>query len=243
MELVHFDSDEPADHLACDELLLERAEAGELGETLRLCEIARPTVVLGVSDRWREMVHAERCAAEGVAVRRRCSGSGAVLVARGCLNYALVLDTSARPELATIRSTHRWAVERLADALSRPGVELCLAGLCDLAWGRRKVGGSAQRRKRRYVLQHGTVLCGLDLGLLGRCLRHPPDEPDYRAGRAHADFAANLPLSRQEVAGGIRRAFGIPPDQEPLDLSGELRHDVEALVGVKYGADAWTFRR
>lgn len=243
MQLVDFDSDEAAGHLACDELLLERAEAGDQGETLRLCEIGRPTVVLGVSDRWREMVRAERCAADGVTLRRRCSGSGAVVVAGGCVNYSLVLDAGVRPELSTIRSTHRWAVGRVAAAVSRPGLELRLAGLCDLAWGRRKVGGSAQRRKRRFVLQHGTVLYGLDLGLLDRCLRHPPDEPDYRAGRPHAEFVANLPLAREEVVAGIRRAFDVPADRQPFDLTADLREEVQALARAKYALDAWTFRR
>jgi lipoate-protein ligase A len=240
MELVCFETDDPREHLACDELLLQESEAGRLGEALRLYETAAPAVVIGVGQRWQESVHSERLAADGVPLLRRCSGGGAVLLAPGCLCYGLVLDVWARPRLAAVRSTHAWALACIIEALAGPGLELRQAGLSDLAWGAHKVGGSAQRRGRRFVLQHGTLLYGLDMSLQERFLRQPSDAPDYRGGRTHAEFCANLPLSRSELEGRLRRAFGaLPP---PGGSTSGLARAVRALVAAKYASPDWNLR-
>ena len=52
-----------------------------------------------------------------------------------------------------------------------PGIER--AGISDLAIGGRKFSGSAQQRKRRFLLHHGTLLYGFDIPSIGRYLRLP----------------------------------------------------------------------
>jgi lipoate-protein ligase A len=243
MELIRFDSDDPRAHLACDEALLEEAEAGRCTESLRLYELTAPAVVIGVGQRWREAVHEEACAADGVPVLRRSSGGGAVVLGPGCLCYSLVLDAQRRPELAGVRSTHAWAIGRIARALSRPGLEIRQAGLSDLALGERKVGGSAQRRRKRFVLQHGTLLYGFDLALMDRYLHHPADEPDYRSDRAHGEFCANLPLPRDEMERALRAAFDVPADIPAADRTADLAPALIALLVTRYANPAWNLRR
>jgi lipoate-protein ligase A len=59
----------------------------------------------------------------------------------------------------------------------------------------RKVSGNAQRRGRRALLHHGTLLYAFDPALAERYLREPRRRPPYRATRTHAEFMGNLPLS------------------------------------------------
>ena len=81
----------PEDNLACDEALLDWAEAHESPGLLRFWESDRRFVVLGYANRVADEVDVEACRAEDVPVLRRCSGGGTVLQGPGCVNYALIL--------------------------------------------------------------------------------------------------------------------------------------------------------
>jgi lipoate-protein ligase A len=238
--LVGFNSPDPALHLACGEILLNQAEAGERGETLRFCEIGTPVVVLGIGGEWEKEVRRDRCIEDGVPILRRASGGGTVVLARGSLDYALVLDTEKDRALTGIRESYEWILSRIANALSKRGVDAVHAGLSDLAWRNRKIGGSAQRRKLRYILHHGTLLYDFDLSLLPRYLEEPPEAPEYRAGRGHEDFVTNASLSREDLRDAVREAFGVTG--APVDITPELTDAAQALAEEKYRSDEWTFR-
>ncbi len=240
MQLIDCSTADPWQYLAADELLLAGAEEGRIGETLRFGEIETPAVVMGVSQRWREAVHLEHCRAAGVPVLRRCSGGGAVLIGRGCLNYSLILDVSRDESLRGIHGSYGWIVPRIAEALSACGPRVVHAGLSDLAWDGRKVGGSAQKRRRRYILHHGTLLHGaFDASPMDDLLPFPTRVPDYRGARRHADFVSTLPLTADQLRAAVCHAFAVPAGAEPRDLDAA----VADLVASKYGTDEWTFRR
>jgi lipoate-protein ligase A len=103
--------------------------------------------------------------------------------------------------------------------------------------GERKVSGNALRVRRGAVLYHGTLLDAFDLELITRLLRHPPREPDYRAGRSHGAFLANLTLGRPAIDAAVRTAFSAvtPRRQWPAER-------VEALVRERYASRAWIER-
>jgi len=243
MRLVHFAAAEPRAQLACDEALLREAEAGRIGETVRLWQLAAPAVVLGVGARWRQEVIEENCRTDGVPLLRRISGGGAVVLAPGCVNYSLLLDTAARPELRAVRPSYARILAPLAERLSARGPRVRHAALSDLAWRGRKVGGSAQKRARRWLLHHGTILFALDVALLSRYLAHPPSEPAYRAGRPHGEFVANLPLKQRDATACVLEAFGLPPDAAAEELGAEVAARVAELVKVKYARADWNLRR
>jgi len=247
MRLVHFHSDRAAHHLACDQALVDLADAGGsgdgMGECLRFYEMPRPAVVLGIGARFRDEIHVDACREAGVPVHRRDSGGGTVLLDAGCLAYAVVLDMAERPDLRAVRTSYRWILGRLAEACARRGCGVEHAGISDLAWRGRKVGGSAQRRRRRFLLHHGTLLYGMDLARLERFLRPPPRAPAYRAGRPHAAFACNLPLARDALVEAVCEAFGVPPDAAPAPLDAGLHERIRVLAEEKYESDAWNLRR
>ena len=168
------------ENLALDEALLLAAEAGQGGEVLRFWEWPHPAVVLGSGCRLAEDVDEAACAADGVPVLRRSSGGGTVLLGGGCLLYTLVLNYGRSGALEEIRPSYCFILGRVAAAL---GPEAAQEGISDLALGGRKFSGNAQQRKRRHLLHHGTLLYAFDLGRVGRHLRPPPRQPEYRAGR------------------------------------------------------------
>jgi lipoate-protein ligase A len=223
-----------AENLALDEALLLAAEAGNGGEALRLWEWPRPAVVLGAAGRVADDVDMEVCDRDGVPLTRRSSGGGTVLLGPGCLLYTLVLRYDRANDLRDIRKSYRWILSRMTEGL--PGVTI--AGPSDLAIGDRKIGGSAQQRKREHLLHHGSLLYDFDLALIGRYLKEPPRQPEYRDRRAHAEFVTNLPISAAELQSRLAAAWEAQPTNRPPPT-----HLLSELLAERYGTAEWVYRR
>jgi lipoate-protein ligase A len=171
------------------------SDAGE--EAVRVWESPAYAVVLGRSGVVSRDVNADACAADGVAIVRRDSGGGAVVLGPGCLSYSLVLSLDRRPELRDVRASYRQILGWLVRALNVPGLEV--RGETDLAIAGRKVSGNAQRRGARALLHHGTLLYRFDASVAERYLKEPARRPEYRGARRHADFLGGLPLTGEEI--------------------------------------------
>ena len=217
--------------MALDEALLEEAEtSGRPTETLRLWEPSGLVVVIGRSSRIDGEVRVEACRQAGVPVLRRSSGGAAVVTGPGCLMYALVLSLELRPQLRAVRIAHRRVLGTLAEALRPlvPGV--CLRGTSDLAIGEagsapeRKFSGNSLRLKREHLLYHGTLLYDFPLEWAGRLLAMPPRQPDYRRGRPHGSFLANLPAGAAAIRRALRTAWDAaePRAEWPRALTARL---------------------
>jgi lipoate---protein ligase len=199
-------------------------DAGITDEERVWCwETPSPAVVLGAFGRVSREVREVACVTDGMPVLRRRSGGGTVVVGPGCLAYGILLSLDRRPALRQVAASYRAILEPIASALAVPG--LAVAGTGDLALDGRKVGGSAQRRGRRTLLHHGTLLYGFDILLIERYLRRPPHEPAYRAGRSHAAFVTNLPLPRERLESAIHAAW-------PLGGSGAAGHGLPAAPAL-----------
>lgn len=172
------------------------------GERLLVWESDRPAVVLprnGYAEAWANL---DACAARNVPVLRRDSGGGAVVLGPGCLCVALVLALDARPALTDVTASYAALLGAVADTLSIAHVSLQCT---DLALGNRKFAGHAQRRLRRTLLHHGTILYRFDLGLIDALLPEPPRRPAWRGSRRHGEFLTNVPLDHTELLARLRQ--------------------------------------
>ena len=193
----------------------------------------RPAVVLGAGGRIVDDVDVAACDRDAVHLARRASGGGTVLLGPGCLVYTVVLRYDRAAELRDIRKSYRWILSQITDAL--PGV--AVEGSSDLVVGGRKIGGSAQQRKHHHLLHHGTLLYGFDLPLIGRYLREPPRQPDYRDQRPHAEFVVNLTVDASNLRDRLTSTWSAMPTQRSLPMT-----DVVRLVEEKYGRSEWVHR-
>ena len=191
------------ENLALDDALFRLMECGAQEEALRLWESPAPVVVVGRSGVISNEVQEEACARDGVAVLRRASGGGAVLLGPGCLSFSWHLPLGKYPELRKVRLSYELVLGCLVRALAVPGLEI--RGLSDLAIGGRKVSGNAQRRGRGALLHHGTLLYDVEPRWVEKYLKQPFRQPDYRSGRRHGDFLANLPLSCGQIRTRLAR--------------------------------------
>ncbi len=227
-----------AENLALDEALLLEAEAGRGGEVLRLWEWPHYAVVLGAGCALADDVDEAACAADGVPVLRRASGGGTVLLGPGCLCYSLVLSYLRGPALAEITPSYVYILNRVRESLAGLLPEIGQAGTSDLAGAGLKFSGNAQQRKRDHLLHHGTLLYDFDLSRIGRYLRMPGRQPDYRARRDHAAFVRNLPASADEVKWRLREVW-----RAVAAMADWPRETVRRLAEEKYTREEWTCRR
>jgi lipoate-protein ligase A len=225
-----------AENLAVDEALLDAAEAGETGEVLRFWEARDPFVVLGHSNRLERETFSEACAKLNVPILRRCSGGGAVLQAPGVLSYALILGLAERPELENVTSANRHIMTTNAAALSELlRCRIQVRGITDLALNNRKVSGNSQRRRRHFILFHGTLLLKPDLGLMEQLLRMPSRKPDYRDTRSHSDFLGAIPAQAEDLKTALRHAWNATSTHELKPSPARVAH----LVAAKYTLNTW----
>jgi lipoate-protein ligase A len=125
--------------------------------------------------------------------------------------------------------------QALTSLLGRP---VTVEGHTDLAAGNLKFSGNAQRRKKDWLLFHGTFLLNFDLGLIEKLLLLPSRQPEYRQRRSHATFLTRLRVTRDAIKPSLceawdagRRSASVP----------EAR--IAQLVAGKYSRDEWNLSR
>jgi len=233
--LLPYASADGPHNMAADETLLESAGAGVA--SLRFYGWLEATLSLGYFQP--EQLRRSNPLTADLPFVRRPSG-GAALVHHHELTYALALPDGTSCWLCRMHHL-------IADALGRLGVrvESCSIEtkppapglLCfqhhtpgDLLLGPVKVVGSAQRRHRRALLQHG--------GILLAASPFTPELPGIRE-------LSGRPLSAETVQATIQAEFA---HQTDFDLAASAwteaeRRRTEELVRTRYGQDAWNRKR
>jgi lipoate-protein ligase A len=136
-----------------------------------------------------------------------------------------------------IDQAHQFVLGRIITALQSLDVTSELAGTSDLAWQNRKFSGNSLRSKRSHLLYHGTLLYDFPLPLVSKYLASPPRQPEYRQGRNHDGFLANVPVSRDALQSALYTAW-----QPATTCSSWPEQRTQELVANKYSQDAWNGR-
>ena len=215
----------PAEQLAADEVVLDWCEAGHGDEALLFWEPCVPFIVVGYANKVATEVNVAAAEAGGVPVFRRCSGGGTVVQMPGGLNYSLILRIEENSPTRNITSANQFIMEKNRAAIEKElrnqnsGARIAVRGHTDLCLGDLKFSGNSQRRRKNFLLFHGTLLLGCDLKLVGELLSMPSLQPDYRASRSHEEFVTNLNLSAEKVKAALAGAWGAnePMPNPPLD--------------------------
>lgn len=226
----------PAENLACDEALLDWCEENGGEDILRLWEPAEYFVVVGYANKVDLEVNQEKCREKNIPILRRCSGGGAVVQGPGCLNYSLVLNFSNNSSLQTIPQANQFVMERHRQLLEKYlGNKMAVEGHTDLAINGIKFSGNAQRRKKNFLLFHGTILLQFEIPLITELLKMPSKQPAYRENRAHEEFLVNLHRPAPEIKQLLRCGWEASDRLESIP-------ELSKLLGEKYSRDEWNFK-
>lgn len=240
IRLLSFDDADGATNMARDEAMLESAESG--CASLRFYTWSEPTVSLGY---FQPSAGRTDSMLGSLAWVRRSTG-GAAIVHHHELTYSFAL-----PAGPMWKSAQSWICRfhhLLADVLARAGIEshavecgeeqklgdvLCFlhqtAG--DLLIAGSKVAGSAQRKLRGTILQHGSILL--------RASEHAPGL------RGINDFVGRELFEPAGLAGQLAGAFAQSTGSaiRPGDWSEAERARVPVIRDEKYGCSGWNEKR
>lgn len=146
-------------------------------------------IVIGRNARIEQEVYANEVQRSRVAILRRLTGGGTVVINQG----QVVL---ARTLLAQTRDVHTYvdkAIGELLTALRAIGIhEVERQGFSDLAIHGQKVSGSGALMSRNIFLFDCTLLVDPPLDVIDRLLPQPTTQPSYRANRGHREFLGSL---------------------------------------------------
>ena len=158
---------------------------------LRVAPAATSVVVLGRGSRPEVELDLVACAEGSVPLLRRRGGGCAVVLDPGNVVVSLALPAAGFADSGRyFDRISSW----LAAGLARLDLgEVTRGGASDLVLAGRKVGGACITRRRGLLHYGATLLVTPVVAAMTRYLRHPPREPAYRRGRAHADFVGALP--------------------------------------------------
>jgi len=233
----------PAENLAADEALLDRCEAGLGDETLLFWEPQETFVVVGYANKVATEVNVPACEAKGIPIYRRCSGGGTVVQMAGGLNYGLILRITEHGPTRNISSANQFIMERNRAAIESevrsrmPEARISVRGHTDLCLGEVKFSGNSQRRRKNFLLFHGTLLLNGDLKHISELLMMPSLQPGYRARRPHDAFVTNLGLSVEKVKAALAKAWNAEAELQRPPLA-----DIQRLAREKYLTREWNFK-
>ena len=230
-------------NMARDEALLDQVGDGASPPTLRLYQWDPPTISLGYFQHYADYESLPPPAGE-LAVVRRQTGGGAILHDLE-LTYSLTLPL-VHPLLAIgpknlYEVVHDAIIACLAElgiASDRRGVTddsgaakgpfFCFARrhCYDVLIGEDKLSGSAQRRTKTAVLQHGSIILG----------NRYAQQPTAKADVAHHETVEAL---RRTLPAMLADHTGIPVDSDQWQ-SAEMQ-SAESFI-EKYAGDDWTRR-
>ena len=230
-------------NMARDEALLVRVGEAKSPPTLRLYQWDPPTISLGYFQRYAEYESLPPPAGE-LAVVRRLTGGGAILHDLE-LTYSITVPADHRLVVDSPNRLYELAHDAVMAALesldlpsarcnftddSGPsrGPFFCFERrhAFDVLIGADKIAGSAQRRTRTAVLQHGSIILG---------------------NRYAQQATARVPVPLEKSMEQMRESFAehladitgesvVPGEWHPEELAA-----AERLVG-KYAGEAWTRR-
>jgi len=254
-----------ATNMAIDEAILWAVAEGESRPTLRFYGWQPPCLSIGYSQSMQGEVDIGRCRESGIDFARRPTGGRSILHANE-LTYSVVAP-QAEPRVAggVIESYRRLSAGLVAglralavdasQALS-PSSPAKSAACFDapsnyeITVGGKKLVGSAQMRKKRVVLQHGSLPLEGDIAHIFDFLKVSSEERreelklELRARATSLELALGYSVLFDEVARHLAAGFARALNLRliPGQLSEHELALAEKLRREKYATQEWNFR-
>ncbi|MFC6883936.1 MULTISPECIES: lipoate--protein ligase family protein [Actinomadura] len=245
--LIHEGPQEPALHMALDQVLAEEVGAGRRPPTLRVWEWASPSIIIGSFQSLRNEVDAEEAERYGVHVVRRISGGGAMFVEPGnTITYSLYAPESLVAGMSFAES-YAFLDDWVLGALGELGVRAWYQPLNDITSDQGKIGGAAQKRLAvGAVLHHVTMSYDIDADKMLQVLRigrEKLSDKGIASAKKRVDpLRRQTGLPREEIIermiGHFRGRYGLAADE----ITDEELRLAEKYAAEKFDTVEWTAR-
>ncbi len=257
-----------AENMAFDEAILETVGAGDSAPTLRLYAWNPPCLSLGFSQTFAD-VDNKLVSEQGWDIVRRPTGGRAILHTDE-LTYSIHAPADHPHLQGDVLSSYRYLSTGLIKGLELMGVEtevqpshhptetaklddpVCFVApsAYEITHGGKKLLGSAQTRRKKSILQHGTLPLMGDITRICKVLVYADEPARQQAVKQVLDRATTLEHAStrivswdeaaQAMVDGLTSALGIEFTETPATTT-ELRR-AGVLASERYQNSTWTER-
>jgi len=237
--------------LAADDALAQRVGSNLSQPTLRLYTYQSYCALVGRFQNVENEIRVGYCRENGIAINRRPTGGGAIIMGADQLGVALTIPGHGDDSYSHARELMSYFSEGLVRGLNQLGVEARFRRKNDIEVnGKKLVGLGVYRSPSGGLLFHASMLVDLDIALMLKVLNTPYEklsdkEIDTVAGRIttvkrESESRNTFDEVREVIANGFASAFNV--NLIPSGFASEERADIEKLEQEKYLRDDWIFQ-
>jgi len=162
-------------NMAIDKAVMVSCSRGKVPPTVRFYTWKPPAISIGYFQSLNEEVDLDACKSLGVEFVRRITGGGAVFHDKE-LTYSIIISESNPKVPKNILESYRRICGAVIKGLKHLWIESKYSPINDIIVNNKKISGSAQTRKSKTVLQHGTVLMDVDIDKMFKLLKVPNEK-------------------------------------------------------------------
>ncbi len=212
------------EQMAIDEALLRSYDGGDSPPILRFFRFQPSAITVGYSQEIDKVIDTEKCEGYDIPFVRRITGGGTVYHDyHGEITYSIITEQYD----GSIQESFEYLLNPIIDTLKEYGLEAAFKPYNDILVSKRKISGSAQRRGKKGLLQHGTLMYATDLEILSDILLL--DEEKLKAKGVNSFF---------ELVTTMEKELGNKP--EPDELITKMKNNYEEYFGVQVIEDRFS---
>jgi lipoate-protein ligase A len=249
--LITDDNVSAAFGLAADDAIAQRVCTGESPPTLRLYTYRSHCALAGRFQRIENEIHLNFCREHGIAVNRRPTGGGTIIMGEDQLGVALMIPAGGEDTYGRARELMEKFSAGLVWALHRLGVQAQFRRKNDVEVNGRKIAGlGIYRAPTGGLLFHASLLVDLDVPLMLQVLNTPFEKisdkeiatVSARTSTVRREIGRDITVRevRQKVAEGYAAAFQVELINGDFTI-GE-RQGIAMLEKEKYLTKEWVFQ-
>jgi len=178
---------------------------------------------LGCSQQAELVLHAEKCRKDGIPLVKRATGGGIIFHGNE-VTYSLVCSEEDIGSPPSVKDAYRVICSFLIESYNRFGLQPCFAidspdgrqkiksSFCfssfedyDILVRGKKIGGNAQKRKKKIILQHGSVPLSLSMAGIRRYVKEPLFSAEKNS--ISLEEAAGKKVPFEEFAAVMKESF------------------------------------
>lgn len=254
---------DPFSNMAFDEAILRGYQMGISGPTLRLYGWHPHAISIGYAQDPAKLLDTELCRKDSIRFVRRITGGG-MIMHQDELTYSLVCSKEDLKIPARVISSYKiissflvsfyknlgidaaFACDKVSgEALGRPA-DLCFSSKekYDITVSGRKIGGSAQKRVKDIIFQHGSIPLGGDMKKASSFLRSK-SVSRFKNNATSLEELLGREVERGDAAALLAESFekSFSIKLSPGRLADKEEQIFEKLKRSKYETDNWNLHR
>lgn len=243
--VIKYSENDASTNMAIDEAVSESVATGG-PPTIRFYGWKPSAVSIGYFQSLDKEVDLEKCSSMGIGVVRRRTGGGAVYHDNeGEITYSIIGKEEMFPK--DIIASYKLICGWICESLSLLDIYSEFKPINDIIVGGKKISGNAQTRRGGVLLQHGTVLCDVNVDKMFSVLKVPDEKIKDKMIKTVKERVTSVKQQRyatkHDVYTALVRGFTHEKEFSVEPLTDEEIKRAMELAETRYSSREWNHMR